>query len=80
MMIDGLSPSNITNFYLAGCKVRRARTGQAAPRAPARAPRLWVTHQAPRRHAYPKAPTRGANVFFCQENNLKQPFYLEKDI
>lgn len=33
MMVDGLSPSNITNFYLAGCKVRRARTGQVAPGA-----------------------------------------------
>lgn len=46
-MMNGLTPSTIKNFYLAGCKVRATWTGHAAPGGPSGAPRLWeFMHQA----------------------------------
>lgn len=41
MMMKGLEPSNINDFYLTGRKVRTARTGQVVPGGQATAPRLW---------------------------------------
>lgn len=61
MMMNGLMPSTIKDFYLAGCKVRITWTELITPGELREHLRLWdFTHQAQlqkKKKAYLKAPT-----------------------
>lgn len=71
LMMTGLMPDNVSNFYLAGCKVRITWTGRVAPGGPGRAPKRWrFTAQAQLQKTSPRHPLKGANTLFCQVSNF----------